>query len=237
MFLNYHTTSGLIIIITLLLAYCLVITVSQVFKAWVARTLGDPTATQQGFSSWNPLDHADFVGVACLLVLGLGWGRRVPITREYISGPWRMAKILLAYFSDVFAYIMLGIGSVLALTLIFEGSTLGLGAHDAMSDILNFHTLQALHPSLSSTKIALGLVALSTLFMSIMLGSIQVVINGFNYLVDRYYNQIVTSGMPVFVWWILPTIVMIMSIGFIQWFMVSAILKLSALSAQFLALF
>ncbi len=237
MFLNYQTTSGLIIIIPLLLAYCLVVTVSHVFKAWVARTLGDPTATEQGFASWNPLDHADFVGVVCLLVLGLGWGRRVPITREYISGPWRTAKILLAYFSDVFAYIMLGIGSMIALTLLFDGSLLGHGAHDAMSDILNFQKLQSLHPSLSSTKIALGLVALSTLFMSIMLGSIQVVINGFNYFLDRYYHQIVTSGMSALALWILPTLVMIVSIGFIQWFMVCAILKLSALGTQFLALF
>lgn len=237
MFLNYETTSGLIALIVLLMAYCLVVTVPHVFKAWVARKLGDPTATQQGFSSWNPLDHADFVGVICLLLLGLGWGRNVPVTREYIKGPWRTPKIILAYFSDLFAYIALGVIAILVLTLVSGGFTVYHGSHTFLSDLLNYQRLQEIHPSLSSTRVAIALIALSTLFMTVLLGSIQVVINAINYLVDRYYQQIMMSDIPSFVWWVAPMLIMMVSVGFVRWAMIFIMIKLCALGAQCLAFF
>lgn len=47
--------------------------------AYVAYRLGDPTARNMGRMSLNPLDHFDIVGTLCLLFLGFGWAKPVPV--------------------------------------------------------------------------------------------------------------------------------------------------------------
>ena len=47
--------------------------------AYAAYRLGDPTAKNMGRLSLNPLDHFDPLGVLCMLLLGFGWAKPVPV--------------------------------------------------------------------------------------------------------------------------------------------------------------
>jgi len=51
--------------------------------AWVSYKLGDPTAKNLGRISLNPAKHFDLTGTLCLLLLGFGWAKPVPINTQY----------------------------------------------------------------------------------------------------------------------------------------------------------
>lgn len=44
---------------------------------------GDPTAKQQGRISLNPLRHFDMMGTLCIMLVGFGWAKPVPVDSRY----------------------------------------------------------------------------------------------------------------------------------------------------------
>lgn len=56
---------------------------------YVAYKLGDPTAHSLGRLSLNPLKHIDPIGFLCMLLLGVGWAKPVPINTRYFKKPKR----------------------------------------------------------------------------------------------------------------------------------------------------
>ena len=56
---------------------------------WVAYRLGDPTAKMLGRLSLDPRKHLDPLGTACLVFLGLGWAKPVPINPRNFRKPRR----------------------------------------------------------------------------------------------------------------------------------------------------
>ena len=66
------------------------LTVHEASHALVADRLGDPTARRAGRISLNPLRHLDRTGTLLLFVIGIGWGRPVPIDPHRLRfGPLR----------------------------------------------------------------------------------------------------------------------------------------------------
>lgn len=64
---------------------------------WVAKKLGDPTASNLGRLNLNPLQHFDPIGTTCLLLTGVGWAKPVPINPSYFKNRKRdMALTALA---------------------------------------------------------------------------------------------------------------------------------------------
>lgn len=51
--------------------------------AYVSYKLGDPTAKNAGRISMNPLRHFDPIGALCMLLVGFGWAKPVPIAATY----------------------------------------------------------------------------------------------------------------------------------------------------------
>ena len=51
----------------------------EVAHGWVALKCGDPTAKWMGRLSLDPRKHLDPVGTVCMLVLGIGWAKPVPV--------------------------------------------------------------------------------------------------------------------------------------------------------------
>jgi Zn-dependent protease len=74
------------------------VSVHECAHAWMANKLGDPTAKEAGRLSLNPLAHLDPWGTLMLLVVGLGWGKPVPVDAERLRyGPQKgMALVGLA---------------------------------------------------------------------------------------------------------------------------------------------
>ena len=55
------------------------IPVHESAHAWASWKLGDPTAKNAGRLSLNPLHHIDPFGALCMLLVGFGWAKPVPI--------------------------------------------------------------------------------------------------------------------------------------------------------------
>lgn len=51
--------------------------------AFVAHTLGDPTAKYEGRLTLNPIAHIDPLGALLFLTVGFGWGKPVPVNPRY----------------------------------------------------------------------------------------------------------------------------------------------------------
>ncbi len=68
-------------------ALLLVITLHEFAHAYVASALGDPTARHEGRVSLNPLKHLDPMGTILMFLVGIGWGKPVPVNRAYFKKP------------------------------------------------------------------------------------------------------------------------------------------------------
>ncbi|HID64448.1 MAG TPA: site-2 protease family protein [Anaerolineae bacterium] len=84
--------------IYLIVGLLIAISVHECAHAWMANKLGDPTAKEAGRLSLNPFAHLDPWGTLMLLVIGLGWGKPVPVdARRLRYGPQKgMALVGLA---------------------------------------------------------------------------------------------------------------------------------------------
>lgn len=74
-------------IVYLIFALVLVITLHEFAHAYVANALGDPTPAYRGRVSLNPLAHLDPLGTLLMFLVGIGWGKPVPVNRSYFSNP------------------------------------------------------------------------------------------------------------------------------------------------------
>ncbi len=87
------------------------ITVHEYAHGFVAYKLGDPTAKRAGRLTLNPLSHLDPIGAICMVLVGFGWAKPVPINPFYfrnrkrdtaivsLAGP--AANIVLAFLSTI----------------------------------------------------------------------------------------------------------------------------------------
>ena len=65
--------------LALLPAILIALTLHEICHGFVAYRLGDQTAKSQGRLSFNPLKHLDPVGTLCLIFVGFGWAKPVPV--------------------------------------------------------------------------------------------------------------------------------------------------------------
>src|ERR1700761_3079127 len=116
--ITLHTTEMFISIITFFIAYLVVITLSNVFRTWVAAKMGDYTGVHLGYLTLNPMQHIDPIGLFFLFMFYFGWGRMVPINPLFINEPHRMLKITAAYLSDCLMNFMLSLIGIIVLLAI-----------------------------------------------------------------------------------------------------------------------
>ena len=62
-----------------LLIIFLVLPVHECAHGWMANKLGDDTALRMGRLTLNPLAHIDWLGAACIILVGFGWAKPVPV--------------------------------------------------------------------------------------------------------------------------------------------------------------
>jgi Zn-dependent protease len=73
----------------ILTAVVLVIALSwhEAAHAYVAKLLGDDTAESMGRLTLNPLAHLDPMGTIAMLLIGVGWGKPVPVNPNRFQNP------------------------------------------------------------------------------------------------------------------------------------------------------
>lgn len=67
----------------------LILSVHEYAHGLIAKKLGDPTASNLGRLTLNPLKHIDPIGFAMFLLIGVGYAKPVPISSRYFKKPRR----------------------------------------------------------------------------------------------------------------------------------------------------
>ncbi len=93
------------------------LTFHELAHGYVAWTLGDPTAKNQGRLTLNPLKHLDPLGVIAFIIMKIGWAKPVPVNPGYFKDPRKgmllvalagpAANVLLAVVSTVLVKLLL----------------------------------------------------------------------------------------------------------------------------------
>jgi len=128
-----HNIQELLALMSRFIAYFLVITPAGAFHAWAAKKAGDPTASEMGLESLNPLVHIDLIGIICLIIFGFGWGRQIPINPTEIRGNYRTLKLIAASFAGIAIYLLQALIYIVLLALIFGGTLQIFTSQDASS--------------------------------------------------------------------------------------------------------
>ncbi len=105
------------------LAYLMTTIFSGVFQAWIAKKLGDNTAEQAGFLSFNPVVYIDLFGFFCFLLAGFGWGTLVPINPHNFKGKHKRLELLVAIGSRPLALCILALISLMIMVFFLGGLT------------------------------------------------------------------------------------------------------------------
>lgn len=141
------------------------LTLHEYAHGYVAKLFGDPTASNMGRLTLNPLKHLDPIGVICFILIKIGWAKPVPVDPRYFKDPRRdMIWVSLAGPGINF---VLAIISVLMVKLLFATSSLWpffiisplikmLGASIWINLLLAVFNLLPL-PPLDGSKILMGL--------------------------------------------------------------------------------
>ncbi len=65
------------------------LSVHETAHGYIAYKLGDPTANSLGRLTLNPVKHIDPIGFICMVLVGFGWAKPVPINTRYFKKPKR----------------------------------------------------------------------------------------------------------------------------------------------------
>ncbi len=199
----------LISVITFFIAYAATITIAGAFRAWVCKKMGDETAEYAGLLSLNPAAHIDLIGSLFLILFYFGWGRHVPINPFNIHQPHRRLKLVTAYLSDSFAYFTAALIGIIGL-IAAVGPRMLVVAQRMLICVQNMSHLYLIEfcPTLSSLTITLSFIVIAFVYLSILLGVLNFVLNIFSlsmFLVmersTRYetYNYYVIVLIPIIV--------------------------------------
>ncbi|MCL2500135.1 MAG: site-2 protease family protein [Defluviitaleaceae bacterium] len=89
-------------------------------KAVTSHLQGDPTPRNKGFLTANPLTFVEPIGFIMMLIFGgFGWGQPVPTASLYYKN--RRRGVLVTYVTPIAANLMLGVVSVMVLSLLDNG--------------------------------------------------------------------------------------------------------------------
>ena len=106
------STERALLYVARILVLLIAIPIHEAAHAWVSYELGDPTAKNLGRISLNPARHFDLSGTLCMLLLGFGWAKPVPINTQYyqnkkagmalssLAGP--LSNFIMAFFFMIF---------------------------------------------------------------------------------------------------------------------------------------
>lgn len=132
-------------------ALVIVLTFHEFAHAWASNYLGDPTAKYNGRVSLNPMRHLDLMGTIMLFLVGLGWGKPVPVDPSNFKHPVRDSAITAA--AGPFANLIVAFGAALPYKY-FSGMWVGdlFGAIFQLSIILLIFNLLPF-PPLDGSKV------------------------------------------------------------------------------------
>lgn len=199
----------IITLLTSFLAYIIVVTGQGFFSAWTAKQMGDTTAEKEGYLSLNPLVHIDIVGALCLLFLGLGWGKAVPVDHSNIPNRF---KLTCAYLAGSLAYMALAIGALVILLKVFGFKILYVAKQASSIRFLGLSQLSAAYPGHSSFSLVLGLIIVDTMYFGILLAAIHTIFQGFRLFLLLFFPELLYKPETDLVVLLMPLLLLLLFI-------------------------
>lgn len=118
--LNFQTAVAQILAVLLIIF--LILPFHEWAHAFTASLLGDKSIKYRGRLSINPLSHIDPMGALCLLLIGFGWAKPVPVDSRYFKNPkigmaitalaGPVANVVAAFVGSLIFYGLIGFGGV-----------------------------------------------------------------------------------------------------------------------------
>ena len=106
--------------------FLLAITFHEYCHGYVAWSLGDPTAHNEGRLTMNPLKHIDPIGLLAVFIIKIGWAKPVPVNASYFKNP--LKGMLWVSLAGPGANFLLAIASALLIKLMVATASFWPGA-------------------------------------------------------------------------------------------------------------
>lgn len=194
--ISLETAEFIKMLVSSFIGYIPVLTFVGVMSAWLASKLGDSTAKDEGWLSFNPWTHVDPFGLALLLVPPhVGFVRSIPTDPENIRGKFKKSRQLALFFVDMVAALVSLIISLFLVTVF-----LGFFSKTALSD---FNDLPSF--AISALLIFRAMIGASgfALIINLVYGSIKAVF-------FFYFPEHQNSLNYLFAYLILPLLIFIL---------------------------
>ena len=118
---NYTIQEKFIVIVAYLVSIYFAIVLHEIGHGFVAHLNGDDTAKINGRLSMNPLRHFDPLGLAMMVLIGMGWARPVPVdSRNFRSERKGMVTVALAGVTVNLILSFLGFGLYVGMGAIIQ---------------------------------------------------------------------------------------------------------------------
>jgi hypothetical protein len=179
MVITQTTANFLITSITLLFAYCIVVTAANFVQAWFAHIMGDDTPAQSGFLSLNPLDQIDPIGIICVVFFQFGWSNYVPINPSNLYGRWYKTKLAWAFLSGPVMFILLALIALITLIILFDVRIILITQWMIAHRELSYQIVISNYPLYNSHLVALGFILISIMYFGVILGVLNGIVNSF----------------------------------------------------------
>ena len=139
--------SFLIALCLMLPAVVICLTVHECAHGLAARALGDRTAERAGRLTLDPLAHIDPLGFLCMLLLGFGWARPVPVNVSGFRIKNRKAGMAIVALAGPLSNLVLAfVNYIVALLL----------AYKVQSDAMFIQTVQMFFSYIGALSVGLG---------------------------------------------------------------------------------
>lgn len=216
--LSLQTSEYVAIVILLLAAYAISATLTQAGQAWLARWLGDDTGERIGWLSLNPFDHVNLFGAVCVVFLGIGPLRIMPV--DYDRFERHEGRLFIVCMGQVIISIMIAIIAFLLLIIQF-----GQGLAFILADFQHYLSISQIaqfYPEKSTLSIVFGLLLVALAIYNLLMASLGFFINIVNYfIISHYKNGVIASTdlwLGLMMWGISLVLVLIFGLALRDFF-------------------
>lgn len=218
--ISIQTIESLVSFFSLGLTYVIGATTAGFMQAWIAQKMGDHSASQEGFLTWNPLVHIDPVGAFCFLYFGFGWSKNVPVNPYSIASK---VKLFFVLFAHTLTYIALALISLLLLISFFGFNFLELAMAMISSGYISLMGLSATFPTLSSFALVIAHILVLMSYLSIMLAVFYCIYDGFNYVTTAFFPEQEWLRENEFARFFLPLLLVLIFSRFIRIYLIYSV--------------
>jgi hypothetical protein len=202
--LSVNTIESVKFLIAMIAAYFPTVTISGYFEALMARNMGDRSEYVAEFISLNPMVHANFLGLASIILavfadlkffIILGFGQTIPINLQSIDGRYRWLKLCAVLFTRPLINLLMLMLAVVILVFLGGGVFPGI-VHGT---------------SLGSLTVALQSICTAVIFLNMLAFILYTVYGLFKLvLVYAWPDGMVHSGFSVFMFYAIPVMMFLL---------------------------